>query len=112
MLELGLCPIRYLIKKKRILYFHKLIKSDEKNIAKRVFEKQWETPLKGDFAAYLKQDLNEIGIVPNTVFTFKEYSKDQFKRLISTKINKAALNFLLNEKNNMKKGKSINHNHI
>ena len=79
MLELGLCPIRYLIKKKRILYFHKLIKSDEKNIAKRVFEKQWETPLKGDFAAYLKQDLNEIGIAPNTVFSFKEYSKDQFE---------------------------------
>ena len=42
-------------------------------------------PLKGDFAAYVKHDLNEKGIAPNTVYTFKEYSKDQFKRLISTR---------------------------
>ena len=45
MLEQGLCPISFIVKKKRILFFRKLIKSNENNIARKVMLEQWENTM-------------------------------------------------------------------
>ena len=74
MLELGLLPITYIIKKKRILYFQKLLKSDKRNLAKSILMTQMKKPKQGDFSKYLKKDLEEIGMDSLNVNDFERFS--------------------------------------
>ena len=57
MLDLALIPIRFLIMKKRILYFHHLLKSDEQNLARQILIQQIANPLKKDWIMEVKKDL-------------------------------------------------------
>ena len=56
MLELAICPLRFLISKKRVLYYHHLLSSDD-NLAKNVLLRQMSDPVRGDFITYVKDDL-------------------------------------------------------
>ena len=59
LLELGIIPIEFIIKRKRIIYLHTLLTSDISSLARNVFIKQWEKPIRGDFACLVKQDMEE-----------------------------------------------------
>ena len=112
MLELGLCPIRYIIKKKRILYFHKVLKSDDKNLVKKVLPEQMKKPKRGDFSEYLKHDLEEVGMDSYSVTSFESFSKNEFKRMVRKKIKEAAFKYLVTEKSKQKKGSIIKYNNL
>ena len=112
MLELGLQPISYIIKKKRILYFHKLVKSDDENLAKKVLLTQMKKPKNGDFAKYLKKDLEDIGMESLKLSDFKGYSKNEFKRVVTNKIKHAAFKNLMSEKSKQKKGSFIKYDKL
>ena len=63
LLEGGLIPIRHLIIKRRLNYLHCLLKSDKNSsLAKQVFLKQAENPIKEDFTTQVLSDLNEFEI--------------------------------------------------
>ena len=109
-LELGVLPISYIIKKKRVLYFQKLLKSDEKNLAKKVLLIQLKQPKRGDFAQYVKKDLEEIGMRDLTLNDFEKYSLKEFKNLVSKRIKQSALEHLIAEKSKQKKGTLLKYN--
>ena len=48
LLEIGAVPLKFIIKKNRIIYCHKLLTSDDKNLAKLVLEHQIKSPMKND----------------------------------------------------------------
>ena len=49
LLELGLLPVKYILKMKRLNYFHFLLQTDSKCLAQKVLLKQIEKPMKGDW---------------------------------------------------------------
>ena len=112
MLELGLYPIAFIIKKKRIIYFQRLLKSEEKSLAKKILITQMIKPKKGDFAKYVKDDLEDIGMQSFTVKDFEKYSSKEFKQLVSKRIKHAALKYLVSEKDKQKKGQLIKYDKL
>ena len=112
MLELGLLPITYIIKKKRILYFQKLLKSDKRNLAKSILMTQMKKPKQGDFSKYLKKDLEEIGMDSLNVNDFERFSKNEFKKVVTMRIKQAAFKFLTSEKSKQTKGSLIKYNKL
>ena len=85
MLHLAICPIRYLVKKKRIIYFHHLLKCDDNNLAKSVLIKQMEDPSRGDIYKDIEKDLKDLRIDTLSNDEIQDMSKNEFKRLVNKK---------------------------
>ena len=49
LLDMGLLPLRYIIKYKRLLFLHYLTNKDDSCLAKRILKKQSEQPIQGDW---------------------------------------------------------------
>ena len=83
LLELGLEPIRYIIKKKRIMYLHHLMTNGRHKLAGNVLEEQLKNPLKGDFAQMCIEDLKEIDMtIDELVLMTKNEMKKRVKVVI------------------------------
>ena len=89
-LELGILPIGWIIKSRRINYFHYLVNRDEDEMLYKFFMTQFNQPCKGDWTETVKQDLEELEIKCDFDF-LKSKSKEVFKRLVKTKVKEAAL---------------------
>ena len=62
LLELQLVSVEYTIKSKRINYLHNLLTSDSSSLARNVFLRQCEDPIRGDFVNLVRQDLKDFRI--------------------------------------------------
>ena len=49
LLELGLVPVEFIIKQKRINFLHHLLTEEDESLSKKLFLKQCEKPIVGDF---------------------------------------------------------------
>ena len=106
MLELQLVSVEYTIKSKRINYLHNLLNSDSQSLARNVFLRQCDNPIKGDFVNLVKQDLSDFRMD----LSFEDimtYSKLKFKLLVKNACEKAYFFKLLEEKRQLSKGKEI-----
>ena len=61
--------------KNGILYFYKLIKGDEQNLARQILLQQIKTPMNKDWIVDVKNDLKEFGINAFSVNFFSIFSK-------------------------------------
>ena len=61
-LELGIIPIRFLIKAKRIVYLHYLINLKEDEMLKKFLDAQWKYPSKNDWTLQVGISEEKIGI--------------------------------------------------
>ena len=102
MLELAICPLRFLISKKRVLYYHHLLSSDD-NLAKNVLLRQMSDPVRGDFITYVKDDLQILNLHSLSAEQISTYSKGQFKNLVSKRTKAAAFAYLIDQKQKLKK---------
>ena len=59
-LELGCCPIRYIIKQRRIMFLQYMLKQDESSLIYKVLEAQYEKPSRNDWIAVVLVDMGEI----------------------------------------------------
>ena len=107
MLELSLCPIRFHIMKKRLLYCHFLLTTDSDNLAKSVLLQQISDPIRGDFAYALQNDLVTLNLAHLTFEKIKGFSKIEFKRIVTKQMEEAAFKYLLSEKNKLKKSQRL-----
>ena len=57
-LELGLTPIRGVIKASRIHYHHTIVKLKDEEMLFRFFESKWKYPVKNDWVIQVKEDLS------------------------------------------------------
>ena len=106
LLELGMVPVEYIIKQKRINFLHHLLTSEDQSLAKKIFLKQRENPLKGDFVTIVKSDLKDCRI-NLTHEEIQNTSKRKFKEIVRESIRGAAFQKLLSEKINLSKGKDL-----
>ena len=90
MLELGLIPILYIIKMKRLNYFHHLLNSDDNSIARKVLFQQMKKPFKCDWISPLQEDLDEFQL--NMSFDqISSVSKNKWKKIVKIAIKKLTL---------------------
>ena len=89
--EMGLLPVEYILKKKRLNYLQTLLQSEERSLSKQVWEKQIKSKTKGDFVSLVSKDLKECQI--NLQFgEIEKMKKERFKDLVRTAVYKACFN--------------------
>ena len=118
-LELGTLPIRFVIKKRRILFLHYILQQNKEDLLFKFFEAQNRYPQKGDWVAQVKKDLIEV----NLDVSFDEISKISkysFKLKVKEAITRKAFDWLMkriHEKNKtgsntQAKGSEIKYKHL
>ena len=79
MKELGILPIRFIIKARRLNYLYYLATKEKNSMLYRVFKLQWLEPEKGDWSVMAKADLEEVGL---TLEDIERISKYKFKKIV------------------------------
>ena len=105
-LELGLEPIRYTIKKRRILYLHHLLTNGKEKLAAHVLREQMKTPYRGDFAQICSTDLKELEL---DIEEIRLMTKNELKKKLKEVISDAAFKYLRKIKDQQSKGKEIHY---
>ena len=101
-LELGIMPLSVVIKVRRVLYLHNILKSKRDGMLHRVFTVQWHYPSKGDWTLQVKADLESLDL-PVDLATIKSFSKEKFKTIVKSKAKVYTLNLLGSKKTNYRK---------
>jgi hypothetical protein len=96
-LELGIVPIRILIKGRRICYLHYLANLEKDEMLHKFFLTQWKYPCKNDWTLQVRKDLEEFGI-NDDLEALKTKSQESFKRIVKIKMKETALDYLANLK--------------
>jgi hypothetical protein len=89
LLECGVLKLRHTVMQRRLMYHYHLVTRDDEETIKKVYLKQKESHIKGDWYrtlqkdfAFIEQEMNDEQI--------KQYSICQYKKMIKTKVENAA----------------------
>ena len=106
LLELGICSIKFILKKKRLSFLYSLLASENSSLSRAVWDRQVKSPSKNDWCELVKKDLKELNI--NLSFDdIENMSKSAFRNLINNACKKACFQSLLLEKSKLSKGSEI-----
>ena len=90
-LELGILPLSFIVKERRVNYLYYVITSDKSEMLYKFFIAQWEDPIKKDWVEQVRTDLEDLGIKLNvdeiekkSEFTFKKMEKIKKRGLLLT----------------------------
>ena len=108
-LEFGVQPIRFILKSKRVMYLHYLLRRDPEEMIAKVFQAQMDKPAKGDWCLVVMEDLNTLGLGHLTLDDIKSKTKSQMKLIVKKASKKAALDYLLQKKENLSKMSNLNY---
>ena len=105
-LELGVLPIRFLIKMRRILYLEQILKQRIQNsLIYRFFIAQMTEPTNNDWATQVMKDINDIKLEME-LKDIEEVKSEEFEKVLKKKIRISAFEYLETKK---KKNKSVKH---
>ena len=110
-LEMGCVPIRFIIKNRRLMFLHYILPQNESSLLFKFFKAQLDNPVKGDWSEQVLFDLEEI----NLQLSFEEIkrlSKETFRMKLKKAIDKAALKWLIEEKEKKSKVKNLSYEHL
>ena len=108
LLELGLTSVSYILKRKRVLYLHHLLTTDQSSLVAAVFREQVRTTKRGDWVQTVIRDLEDLGI--NKSFSeIASIGKQHFKKLVKQSCENACFYQLIEEKQKLSKGKDISY---
>ena len=103
-LETGQWPARFQIKKQRMLFLKSILDQDEQSMVFKFLKLQFQQPIKNDWVSTCKRDLEEMNI--DLKFEdIRMMQKGIFLKIIKSKIEDLALNYLLKKRGS--KGKEI-----
>ena len=108
MLDLAICPLRFIISKKRILYYHHLLSSDD-NLAKSVLLKQMSDPIRGDLINFINDDLKKLNLNIFSPEQICNFSERQFELLVSKRTKEASYAYLIEQRRSLKKGSLLSY---
>ena len=96
-LETGSIPIKYCIKKRRLMYLHHILNRSDDELIKRFYLAQKSNPSKNDWTETVKNDLKELNIdmQEEKIQKMKKYN---FKKVVKEKIAVEAFNYLMKKK--------------
>ena len=112
-LELGIYPIRFVIRNRRVMYLHNIL-ANKQSLQYRVFQAQLKSPCKGDWTSTVSNDLCELGITL-THQEISRMSKEKFQNVLKEKIKKSAFEYLIAKKEKNKersKVKDVNYTNL
>ena len=95
-------PIKFIISSSRLNYLHNILSRNDTELVSRIFATQCKNPLEGDFIKLIEADFKLI----NETFDknlIKSMTKRQFKIWVKFRIEKAAFNYLIQEKEKQSK---------
>ena len=101
-LEFGVLMIRHVVMMRRLIYHHHIINRDNDEVIKKIYQKQEESPCKGDWALLIKKDFEFIGEQINQNFILNTSKKD-YSKFIRNKVQSAAFESYLQLKGVSKK---------
>ena len=96
-LETGTLKLRHILMKNRLLYHHHIVSRDESETIKKIYNKQKENPLKGDWFQLIEKDFSFLSIELNEN-DIKSTNKCDYKKKIKKLIMKAAFIEYMKEK--------------
>ena len=110
-LESGAIPIRYIVASRRMCYLQTIVKRDDTELTKRVFNAQLEYSCHGDYVQLVKSDFEEMNI-PFNVENVKNTEVKTYKKLIKNKVKEAALKYLQQKQKMHSKVKNIEYKNL
>ena len=90
------------------MYLHNILKKDETELIRKIYETQKQNPTPGDFSELVRNDITEIGLNMSAI-QISQLSKQKFKSIVKNKIKDAALNYLNGVKRGHSKMQSLNY---
>ena len=91
-LELGIIPLRFHLMKRRILYFHDIMKRADTELTKMVVLSQKEKRTKGDFYVQVENDMKTLNIQESMI---KTTHKNTLKEVLNNKLHSCAFQYLI-----------------
>ena len=101
-LELGVYPIRFEVKKRKILFLHYLLNQEKSSMINQVLQATINDPIKNDFVQTCKKYMKEMNI-HMSFEDFGKLSKWKARKLVKEKVTENAFKYLTEEKNKQKK---------
>ena len=108
MLELGVYPLRITLKMRRLGYLHHLLTCEDDTLARQVFMRQLEKPVKGDWTNTVQNDLKELNI-NMSLSDISLLTKKHFKIIVKKACIEYAFNYLVEQTSKLSKGSEILH---
>ena len=84
-LETGCKPLRFIIMKRQMMFFHYILKEDKNSLIRRFFNAQLANPGKNDWILTVETNLEDLEIVLD-VDQIEKTTKNQFKFLVENVI--------------------------
>ena len=107
-LETGSLMIRHILTYLRLIYHHHILSRNENETIKKVYLKQKEDCLKGDWFQLLQKDFQFIGIEMNED-DIQSMSKAVYKNKIKHLVQKAAFSYFMEQKSKHSKLANLNY---
>ena len=107
-LEFGCTPLRYIVKKRRILFLHYILNQDPDSMIYRFLMTQMKNRKKQDWSTQVLKDLEDLK-VKDDLQQIKQTKKLTFKNMIEKAITETAFQELQKQKVNHSKVKDIKH---
>ena len=111
-LETGSIPIRFILKKKRIMFLHHILTREKEALIHRVLMAQINQPAKGDWCVVVREDLDSFGLSNISFDEISKMSKDKLKMLLNDVMARCSFEELDSRKLNLSKVSGISYNRL
>ena len=108
-LELGVIPIRFIIKSRRLNFLKYLLDQSSETLVNKVLVAQLTNPTRNDWGQTIKHDLEEIGLEIDDV---NNMTKKNFRTFVRNKTEAMAFEYLTDKKHKHKKVRKFYHNNL
>ena len=105
-LELGIIPIKFILKLKRLNFLHYILTEHKNSMISQVYTVMRQDCKKGDFVSLIESDMSDLEI-NHSDSEIEEMSRASWKKYIKEKVISAALMYLVKENNTKDKTKDI-----
>ena len=105
-LETGTLMLRHILMINRLMYHHHLLSRGEEETIFKIYSKQKQDPLKGDWFSILQKDFEFIGVQMNEI-EIASTPKSEYKIKIKNLVGKAAFEYMCKEQKGLSKIKDI-----
>ena len=97
-LETGSLMLRHMIRINRVMYLHHILGLERDETVRKIYEKQKEAPLKGDWFKLIQKDFEFMGVIFDEE-EIKRTPKETYRKKINNLIKIAAFKELTEMKN-------------
>ena len=105
-LETGCKPLKFIVKKRRLMYLHHILKRKDDELIHKFYKAQKLKPSKNDWVVTIEEDKKylDIKMEDNDI---RKLSKYKFKQILNEKIKEHSFKFLIKKKESHSKTENL-----